>query len=488
MSSAFYRTHRPLRFADIRGQVSAVATLQGAVRQDRVAHAFLFTGPRGTGKTSAARIFARTVCCTNLRDKDGRPEPCDACESCHALLENRANDFSEIDAASNRGIEDVRSLREAAAYPPAQLKRRIYVIDECHMLTVEAFNALLKLLEEPPAYCLFILATTELQKVPLTIRSRCQTVVFQSGSPDQIIEKLRAVATAEQMVVDDTTLAVIAAQADGGFRDAETLLEQFANSGSTLSVDTIRQQLGLLTDVAAEGLLDAVLGGDVDATLTQLEAVPERGGAIRQLIELVRGRLRDPTRKAMRPALQTLLEQLFEAYILQRSAPTPRLPLEIALLHVAQAGAAPETTARAPAPRPQPSAVMVATKPKLADPTPVAPVIELRDEPVADVRKAWKTMIDRVCRDYSILGGTLRTAVLHTVAGNTITAHVRFKFHAEKFNEKKNCEIITGILRELTGSNWTIVYEINDNLPRRVTEKKIGTGLEDAAAVFGSAT
>ena len=211
-----YRKHRPKNFADIKGQDHIKAVLRGSIIGDKVGHAYLFSGPRGIGKTSIARIFSKAINCQNHQ----QGEPCNNCEYCQLITDDKSIDIIEIDAASHRGIDEIRDLRERVTLPPQTLKKKIYIIDEVHMLTNEAFNALLKTLEEPPAHSIFILATTEPHKVPVTIQSRTQRLHFYIGSSEQIFSYLRDVADLEKISITDEALKLIASISDGGFRIA----------------------------------------------------------------------------------------------------------------------------------------------------------------------------------------------------------------------------------------------------------------------------
>ncbi len=221
---SLYRTWRPLTFADLVGQDAVVRTLTAAIESGRLAHAYLFSGPRGSGKTSAAKILARCIDCVN----GPTAKPDNTCDNCRAMLAGTALDVLEIDAASNRGIDEIRALREAVKFAPATMRMKVYIIDEAHMLTKEGANAFLKTLEEPPPHAVFILATTEPDKLPVTILSRCQRYAFRRISVPVIIEKLREIAEGEGIAIDDEALAAIAYRADGGLRDALTMLEQIA--------------------------------------------------------------------------------------------------------------------------------------------------------------------------------------------------------------------------------------------------------------------
>ncbi len=220
--TTLYRKYRPQRMEEVSGQEHVLAVLKNAITEGRVAHAYLFSGPRGTGKTTIARILAKRL---NCQESNGT-EPCGKCPQCVAHA-NRANlDLIEIDAASNRGIDEIRALKDRIGLAPASGKYKVYIVDEVHMLTKEAFNALLKTLEEPPSHAIFILATTELHKVPETIKSRCQTFLFKRASVQQLIERLNKISKSEEIEIDEAALRLIAHHSEGCYRDAESLLGQ----------------------------------------------------------------------------------------------------------------------------------------------------------------------------------------------------------------------------------------------------------------------
>ena len=252
-----YRKHRPAAFDELVGQPAVVQGLTAAVKSSRVAHAYLFSGPRGTGKTSAARILAKCLdCLTN----GPRPDPCGICEACTSIAAGTAFDVVEIDAASNRGINEIRELRDRVQFAPSQFRKKVYIIDEVHMLTSEAFNALLKTLEEPPEYVVFVLATTELHRVPATILSRCQRYEFRRMTPPVIAKRLEEVAEREKIALDDAAARRIAHLADGALRDALVLLEQargFAG-GKTIDAKVLDAAFGESHREIVERLVDAV--------------------------------------------------------------------------------------------------------------------------------------------------------------------------------------------------------------------------------------
>jgi DNA polymerase III subunit gamma/tau len=265
---------RPQIFADLIGQEHVSRTLSNAIQSERIAHAFLFSGPRGVGKTSAARILAKALNC----EKGPTPAPCGVCASCREITESRSLDVYEIDGASNRGIEQIRDLRESARFAPARDRYKLYIIDEVHMLTTEAFNALLKTLEEPPPSVIFIFATTELAKVKLTIRSRCQQYRFHRISALRIQERLGAIAQADGMAADDEALLLIARAADGSMRDAASLFDQIANYASgTITADHVREMLGAIDSSVYFDFLTFLLEGDIAELLNRVEKLDDEG-------------------------------------------------------------------------------------------------------------------------------------------------------------------------------------------------------------------
>jgi len=275
------RKWRPQRFADVVGQNHVVHTLQNALGKGRIAHAFLFTGARGVGKTTAARLLAKALQCS----KGPATEPCGTCQACLDVAEGRAIDVLEIDGASNRGIDQVRELRDSVRYLPQAARFKIVIIDEVHMLTVEAFNALLKTLEEPPAHVKFIFATTEPHKIPITILSRCQRYDFKRIGPGDITDQLRAIAKAEQIEIDEDARHLIARAAQGSMRDALSLLDQaIAFTDGAITAQVAIEALGVIDRKVVVEIIDAVLGRDPNAALEAVGRAFEAGFDLRQLL------------------------------------------------------------------------------------------------------------------------------------------------------------------------------------------------------------
>ena len=279
--TALYRKFRPTKFSEIVGQEHIKKTLKNQLISDRVGHAYLFNGGRGTGKTTTAKILARAVNCLN--PKDG--EPCNECEICKGSLDGSLTDIIEMDAASNNGVEDVRSIREAVNFLPTKAKYRVYIIDEVHMLSPGAFNALLKTLEEPPEHVKFILATTEPQKLPATILSRCQRFDFKRISNEDIVKDLEYVCKESDIKITPKALELIAVLAEGGMRDALSILERCSQEGTDeIDEDKIKDLIGIPKTVFINNIVDAVVNEDVEGTLNNLQEVIDDGKDINNLV------------------------------------------------------------------------------------------------------------------------------------------------------------------------------------------------------------
>ena len=281
MYRALYRKWRPQRFEDVVGQRATVAALKNQVSAGRVGHAYLFTGVRGTGKTTCAKIFAKAVNCLHPQNGD----PCGACAVCKGIDDGSILDVVEMDAASNNGVDDIRDLRDETAYTPTSCTYKVYIIDEVHMLSTAAFNALLKTLEEPPAHVIFILATTEIQKVPATIRSRCQRYDFTRISPEDISGRVAQVAAAEQLHLTDRAAALIARLADGALRDALSILDTCAGVTADIDENVVRQMAGVTDRSYLFRMSDAVAARDAAAALAELAALRQQSVDVKRLTE-----------------------------------------------------------------------------------------------------------------------------------------------------------------------------------------------------------
>lgn len=403
MSLSLYRKYRPLTFSDVIGQTHIVQTLSNAILHNRVGHAYLFTGPRGTGKTTMARIFARAVNCQNPKGAD----PCLECEVCKNITQGVSLDIFEIDAASNTGVDNIRELRENVKFPPTQAKFKVYIIDEVHMLSTGAFNALLKTLEEPPAHVIFILATTEIHKVPETIISRCQRYDFTRLSLEHIIEKLSTIAKTEKVEIEQGALEMIAISAEGGMRDAESLLSQVMSlEDKKITAKEVEEILGTTQRQSLEAMVAYLLNKDAASAITLINELSRDGydldvfnksflNYLRQVMlvsvdaklasifayELTKDQsaaLVEQAKNHSPKELLFIIQSFSEIQGKIKSAFIPQLPLEMAIIK-AIAGQQPIIAAPMPASQPNVTQPMPQAAPRPIQPAP--PVQQLPTPP-----------------------------------------------------------------------------------------------------------
>ena len=284
MYQALYRKYRPIVFSDVVGQEHITDTIAGSLKAGKVSHAYLFTGTRGTGKTTCAKILAKAVCCLNPVNG----EPCGECEACKLIADGNTTDINEIDAASNNGINDIRDLKEQVSFLPTSLKYKVYIIDEVHMLSIPAFNALLKTLEEPPAHVVFILATTEVHKLPATILSRCQRFDFKRLEPEIIIKRINKIAQSEGFTITEPAAFMIASLADGGMRDALSILDQCSAACQSIDEDVIKDVCGIAGNERIFAITEAINKNDPATAISTVDELYRNSVDMKKLIfELV---------------------------------------------------------------------------------------------------------------------------------------------------------------------------------------------------------
>jgi DNA polymerase-3 subunit gamma/tau len=351
MRLALYRKYRPQGFGELLGQNPVRDTLMQALKQERLSHAYLFSGPRGTGKTSSARLIAKSIQCES-RLEDG--QACSTCRICKMNEKGNLVDLLEVDAASNRGIDEIRELREKLRFAPSYATAKVYIIDEVHMLTKEAFNALLKSLEEPPPHVYFILATTEIHKIPETILSRCQRFDFRRISIASIVERLKMICEAEKFEYEEGALQLLARSANGGMRDAISLLEQFSNG--PVKEEIIRDRLGLNHEQVCVDLYEALASSDTQAGIKLIDQLHEEGASLEQFalsfLTLLREKLHGEL-SAQKVGLARVLswvEHFDAAWVKLKQASIAQLPLEIAVIRCTADLSGPVVVAQAAAP------------------------------------------------------------------------------------------------------------------------------------------
>jgi DNA polymerase-3 subunit gamma/tau len=516
---SLYRTWRPKSFADLVGQDAVVRTLTSALGSGKLAHAYLFSGPRGSGKTSAAKILARCINCVN----GPTATPDNTCENCRAILAGTALDVLEIDAASNRGIDEIRALRDAVKFAPSTMRMKVYIIDEAHMLTKEGANAFLKTLEEPPPHAVFILATTEPEKLPVTILSRCQRYAFRRIAIPVMIERMREIAAAEGIAIDDAALSAIAYRADGGLRDALTMLEQAAAFGPEVSKDgaistqTIELAFGATGRKYANTLLDQLVAKDATAVLQTIDEASDAGTDMAVLLRGLIGEFRnllvariDPQllardlapEDAQRAAscakaftqvqLVRALRLLTEALATARSSGHPRLELETALLRFVLAAEDPTLDAiGARLSALEEGMVRVeppAMPPAKAEPAPTRPEPATRQPErveghvtIQKVRAAWESIVMKAESEKQSLRGELRRAMPDAVEGNALVVKVPNAYSADVLRD--NAKLIQKAIQEALGVSMQVNFQTGGAAPAR---GKGGGSTRTAASVHAA--
>ena len=491
--TALYRKYRPQTFDEVVGQEAVVRTLQNAITSDKVRQAYLFAGPRGTGKTSMARILAKSLNCA----KGPSTTPDGTCHACVAIAAGTSLDVIEMDAASQRGIDDIREIRDRVVLQPVEGRYKVYILDEAHQLTDAAWNALLKLIEEPPPHLVFVFCTTDLSKVLPTVRSRCQTFVFQRPRLQDLVKKLRLIADAEKIDAPDQALALVARGARGAFRDAESTLDQLAAATEgKVTVQSVLQLLGTVEEEALFQLCDLVVDRDTAGALTFVEQLSEQGHDLgRLVIELIehlrhvmlvqhmnevpeslpvteetRERLRAQANQLGEPTVVRLIDLLALAVDDMRQGGDPRLPLELALVKVTRPSSdlSRESTAfrlerleqGAPAAAARPAAAAEPAPARAKKTAPAPPDLVL-----AQLQEAWqRTIVPAVAEKSIPISSVLGEARPAELAGNTLTVEfpASASFHRQLAEEPKNVTLLADALYEVTGTRLALLFAVGE--------------------------
>lgn len=503
--TALYRVWRPGTFSEVVGQNHISQTLRNAVQQNRVTHAYLFSGPRGTGKTSLAKIMGKALNCLNL--KDG--EPCNECPNCQGINEGSFLDYFEIDAASNRGIDEIRDMRERVKFTPSQGKTKVYVIDEVHMLTNEAFNALLKTLEEPPEHVVFILATTEPHKIPLTILSRCQRYDFKKIFEEGIKERLKEIIKKENLKVEDEALDLIVRKAEGGMRDAISILDQGISSTgkNELSLSEVEDILGTLNEEQLYNIFYGTFNSEPDKIFSSLDKYLSEGKDIKQIIKDMTDYLREiilykVSGKGEYPKIKELsnmkeleyfnllLKDLIEGEQRMYFFSRPRIILESLLVSREEGKKTATSLAKPIAEKPQ-NEVKQPVKVKEKE------VKASQEMEISGSENVWEEVLNQVKKEKIILHACL---IEGRYAFEDGTGKVIFpenkKFHQERVSQKENIELLekifekkynkkVKILSVLEGSNLT-EPKIQVEKEEVQENKTSGDALEEALKIFNA--
>jgi DNA polymerase III subunit gamma/tau len=483
MSQSLYRKWRPLHWDQVIGQEHVVQTLRNAVTGDRVAHAYLFAGPRGTGKTTTARILAKAV---NCLDEDLAKRPCNQCEHCKAVNQGRFLDLIEIDAASNTSVDDVRDLRDRINFSPNSGRYKVYIIDEVHMLSTAAFNALLKTLEEPPPHAIFILATTEVHKIPATVLSRCQRHEFRRIPVKEIVDNLKQLADEEQFSVEPEALSLVARQATGSMRDAISLLDQLASAGDNITLQLAQDVLGTATSQAVIEVIEAMLkrqsAQGLEAIHRSLDSGSDPRQFARQIVDYLRSLLlvamgnaaqveataevrSQMARHAQALTVAELLRVILafnQAATETRSSWQPALPLEIAFIEAIAVDnspkenrstpltpAAPSTSANPPASKPTSQAGQVKeTRPAASAGEEMTPEDAITYQ---RLDKSWNLVLAQLKNQNQSLNALVNSVKSRSLKGNTLTLGMSGEVLKMRLEDPANIALLENVLKQVMG-------------------------------------
>lgn len=535
MSHTLYRKYRPQNFSEIIGQKHIVQTLSNAVKNNRVGQAYLFTGPRGTGKTSIARIFAKTINCENLKNAI----TCEKCQPCKTISEGRSLDIIEIDAASNTGVDNIRELRETVALPATSLKHKVYIIDEVHMLSSGAFNALLKTLEEPPAHVVFILATTEIHKVPETILSRCQRFDFARLPIQNIIEKLSLIAKSEKIKIEKSALEMIAIAAEGGMRDAESLLAQvIALEDKNITAKEVEEILGTADRRFSFEIAEMIIGNDSQGAIEKINSLLAEGYDLQVFTKTLINYLRQLMLLKVNPELKSTfsseitaeqmekmiaqsekieLQKIISAINLFLDAQgkisafmLPQLPLEIAIIKATrtfpsiepsdkyQAASDMSANVKTQSARPPMTGTVVQAKPQFETENPNKTVLTEKAEEknqkkakarldnamaidVEIVKQNWNKLLEEIKPYNHSLKVLLSNCQVEKIIDNEIILTTPYDFYKERLNETKNRLTVEEVFGKILGLKISLKIITNKEAGMPINTKQSASLAETQA-------
>lgn len=541
---SLYRKYRPQNFNEVVGQEHIKTTLENALQSGKFSHAYLFCGPKGSGKTTTARLLAKALNCTGRKLEEGQIEPCNTCSSCLEITAGNSIDVIEIDAASNRGIDEIRELREKIRFAPTKSQFKIYVIDECHMLTKEAFNALLKTLEEPPSHAIFILATTELHKVPSTILSRVQSFDFKKAKVSEIVGLLEKIAEKEKIAIENEALELIAKMAFGAFRDGVSMLDQVASTGKDekITLEMVQKLLGQSTAENVVGFVKALLLKDRAAALKIIEEIYFEGtdlehfivetiGVLRKIILLKNGlepeldeSFKKHAQEVSDSEIVAMVEKLMQAAMHVKTSILGQLPLEMAVFELTEnknqesriknqelkniikteEPVVKNKLEEAAEAKKGESVVQKQTVEIVKQEEPITKENKNEDETTDDIVIAesenkqpstenqsqifspnlWQKVIDDLKKYNNTLAATLGQSPIVSTADNKIILAVKFKFHADRVLEKRNLAEIEKTIQKNMGCSYVIECVVDPKVEIKKPAGEEEELISDALSVF----
>ncbi len=518
-SKAYYLKYRPQKFSEL-DTTDAREVLIRTFKSGKIPHAFLLSGPKGIGKTSAARIIAKAVNCLS---KKRSYEPCNRCEICQAITDGSALDLIEIDAASNRGIDDIRNLRDKIKLTPVKCKYKVYIIDEVHMLTTEAFNALLKTLEEPPEHAIFILCTTQPEKLPETIISRCLRFNFHKANPEEVIRALERAVKGEKLKIEKGVLETIGKSVDGSFRDGHKILEQLSFAGRKITLKETKKLLGQIEELAPDKLLLLLASKDVKAALTEIDRIVQIGGDLSVYIQEILERLRlgmlakigledieplEETKDFSVNQIKSLIQLFFRAALEIKTSPIPQLPLELVAVEWGEesAGVAKQTNALRSsgaevahrnfdsasdslAPRPRSGQAGKKVYPEFIEGQNEASQ-NLAGSPrsgsktLDEILAKWSDLLAQVRPLNHSVEALLRACRPLSLDGEILTLEVFYKFHKERLETEKCRAVVEEVAQQILGIPIKLKCILGQKKPVVTQQPEDSDIIEVASEIF----